>query len=577
MLLALICATTSLTVSPTGAETLEFGTRRHPKFGQIRLQGVREVRGADATTDLALLPWGRTGDANNLLHLSFDEELPVLLRDSAGHYRLDRVSYAPSNDARVGKRAAMFIHRENQIVVRSPQELWPGRGPLNDFTIEFWIKPVHFLRRNVLFRKQALAPILEAQSSAGMEIYLEDGHVHVALMSLFRDMRGRKRSLHLVSKTSVHRGQWQHVVFGFQASLGRAALYMGGLEEEVALARDPAGTWRASFTQLDRSPIVIAESYMGLMDEFRIARGAPRGEEGIRNTVYPSLRYHPVYLNAEQPSGLVVSRVIRLPDERLARRADLRVRGIEPKGAALNFFVRTSDRPFADDTPTGDVPWRLVRSGARLVDFAYWQWKAELRADPLGRASPQLRDVRLEYAPYPRPVPPQEPAVIEGLTGGEHVTLEWLRNPESEVKALGGYIVYYGYRSGEYLGRVQYSVIAGRPQAINYGSINALPLTKAEARLRQRQPRAFLRRFTNRVRLTLTNPLIEENLVIINHVPDGATSPARPRSSGMPLLTRNRSYYFAVAAYYRTRTGMVLESPLSKEVVAVLRPARTER
>ena len=556
---------------------LEFGTRSQPKFGRIRAEGVREVRGADATIDLELLPWGRMGEPNNLLYLSFDAELPVLLRDSAGHYRLETASYAPSSDARVGRRAALFIRRENRIVIRSPQELWPGRGPLNNFTIEFWIKPVHFSRKNVLFRKQALAPILESQSAAGIEIYLQDGRVHVALFSLFRDMRARKRSLHLISRSSVRRGSWQHVVFGYDAGQGRAALYIGGREEEVAFARDEEGTWSAAFSQLDRSPIVIAESYMGLLDEFRIAEGAPRGEEGIRNSVYPSLRYHPVYLNAEQPSGKVVSHVMRLPDGRLARRADLEVRGLEPKGAALNFFVRASNSRFSMDTTARELPWRLVRSKAQLADFTYWQWKAELRADPRGTGSPQLRDVRLTYTPYPRPVPPQGPVVIEGLTRGEQITLEWIRNPESEVKERGGYIVYYGYRPGEYLGRVRLAIANGRPRRINYEPLDQMPLTPAEEKLRKRRPEAFRQRFTNRVRLSLTNALIEENIVVANRVPEGVASPPRPRSAGMPLLTRNRTYYLSVAAYFRTRTGAVLESPLSREVVAVLRPASPER
>ncbi len=569
----------ALLLLPAGAaaDVLEFGTRAHPSFGRVHMEGVREVRGRDATPEWELKPWGHMGDAGNLLYLSFDEEVPALLRDAAGHYRLETAAYAPSDDSRVGRRSALFVRREHRIVVRSPEELWPGRGPLDDFTIEFWLKPVHFSRKNTIFRKQSLEPTLTSQSPAGIEIFIRDGRVHVLLQSVFRDMQGRTRSLQLVSRTQVRRRTWQHVVFGYEAARGRAVLYVGGREERVASARDRAGIWTASFSRLDRSPILIAESYLGLLDEFRIASGVPRGEDSLRNSMYPSLRYNPVHLNARQITGRLTSKVMRLPGERPARRAALQVTGTEPAGSALNFFVRTSNRPFTDRTPASSVPWRLVDSRAHLSDFAYWQWRAELRADPMGDRSPRLQEVRLEYTPYSVPVPPQQPGVVRELTRGERVTIEWTRNPELEVAGSGGYIIYYGYRPGEYLGRLQFVFEDGKARPINFRPIETLPLTPAERRLRARRPDAFARQFTNRIRLVVTNELIEENIVHLNRVPDDVESPPRPRSAGKPLLTRNRTYYVALSAYYRTPTGLVIESPLSKEVVAVLRPARERR
>lgn len=553
------------------AERLEFGTRNQPAFGKLSLTGVRIVRGTDATPDLTLRPSSHSGDPKNLLHLSFDEEVPAQLRDTTGNYRLNRISYYPSADARVGRRAGLFIRKENRLVVRSPQELWPGRDILDDFTIDFWMKPVHFGHRNILFRKRSLSAALEQGRNAGFEIYVQDSRLHVLYRSLFYDLKGRSRSVHLVSRRNIQLREWQHVLVSYTAASGRVALYLGGREEQVALAKDKGGIWQARFGRLDRSPLVIGESYLGLLDEFRISRGAPGTEQDIRNSVYPALRYHPVVLNAEQPMGVAQSAVIALARGRLARKADLMVSTREPRGAALNFYVRSSAKPFTAQTPAHELPWRSVRGRARLMDFAYVQWKAEFRAEPTGEQAPTLRSIRLSYTPYPRPVAPQAPAVVEGLSGSRRIGLEWLANPEPEVRRNGGYIVYYGYKPGEYLGQIRFDLADDRLRPINSVPLEELPLTAREQNLKKQRPRSFQKELTNRVRLVLSNRVIERNLIAAND-PGQSESPKRPTLAGLPLLQTNRTYYVAISAYYKTRSGTVLESKLSKEIIAVLRP-----
>ena len=92
-------------------------------------------------------------------------------------------------------------------------------------------------------------------------------------------------------------------------------------------------------------------------------------------------------------------------------------------------------------------------------------------------------------------------------------------------------------------------------------------LTPEEQRLRRLDPKAFRRRFANRVRFSLDNETIERNLVRARTSRSGALRP----TLNMPFLRSNRTYYFAVSAIYYTPDGIAIQSDLSREVFAVLR------
>ncbi len=545
---------------------------------ELTMKGVHRRNGA-----LALRALSHTGSADNLLHLTFDTPVPMILKDAAGNYRIRRSSYIFSGDGKVGKGSALFNRPENRIIVDSPEELWPGSGPLGDFSLEMWLKPVHFAPRALVFRKTGLQSSLELGLRTGMEIYIQDRMLHFTAHNLFRDAKARPRTIQLRSRTALRGNHWTHVLVSYRESDGKLVLYLNGREERVRFAADGRGIWKAGFGRLDRSPLVIGESYFGQIDEFRIARRFYEGSGRIASSAYSPLKYDYIHDTGNQKIGSVQSNVFMIPNRGLTRSARLGYDARTPAGSAVKLWIRYSTRPFQADTPAAMLPWKFVyRTAKNIPAFSFFQYKAELRADPAGGKTPELRNVALHWTPYQAPVRPRAIRVIAGESReektchlSEQVCLEWFQNPESAVRAEGGYYVYYGPRSGEYTGRLTVRADAmGKLVPIRYR--RELPLTREEERMRRIRPRAFKRRVRGRVRLKVTNALIERNMV--RSMRRAARNPSPGKR--MPFLRNNRTYYFAVAAYYRVavktpdgRTEYrVMESPMSREAVAVPRP-----
>lgn len=544
----------SLTAGLPAAELLEDGTRREPEFQGVLLRGAETFRGRDTTRDIRLRAASYLGDADNILYLDFDAELPALLKDSSGHYRIREASYIPTRDARIGRGAALFNRADNRILIHSPEELWPGPRELSDFTIEMWLKPGHYYNKNLLFEKSSLETGLREGRRKSLEIYIQRERVHVRLENLFADETGADHTLELVSRAKIPLQRWTHLTFSYRVSRNRLAMYLNGREERVVLARPG---WKARFGRIDRTPIVIGGNYSGLLDELRIAGRALSPEDGQNNFT----SYAPIQGatgREYQPGGEVISDVKRLKSGHIARHARLRYLSDLPPGTILKFWVRFSRQRFQRDTPERQLPWyRIDRETDKLPPFSYVQWKAELKADPLGRYSPVLKEVALEYTPFGTPGTPKNLRIVPGLTGNRRVCLEWSANPEESSERIQ-YAVYYGLRPGEYTGRIDLRVQDGRLVPLRLEDLGRLPLSAEERERYGNFPELKSRNLANRIRLMIDNELIVGNI-------------KRSGRDDMPLLKNDRAYYFAVTAYTR-HLQVKQESEHSQEVSTVIKP-----
>lgn len=517
--------------------------------------GTEIFQARDASQDIRLDTISHHGNASNLLYLDFDQPAPQLLRDAAGRYRIKESSYIPSPDVRHGSGAALFNRLENRVVVASPEELWPGTGDSDDFTIEMWIRPIYFYRRNVIFRKMSML----GGERRGLEITIEDGRLVVDAHKLFEDAGGRLHTVRLSSRSGIRTGQWWHVSLTFEAARGLLRLFIDGREERVRTAKDPGGVWRLRFHPLDRSPFIIGESYAGTLDEFRIASRVLSPEDGdLETSLYPRRHVDFETMRARQKMGQVISSVL-LPGGGQVRSGRVRFLGEEPPGTILNFYVRSSNKPFAADAPAvNQLAWQRVDSRGDIKhSFAYFQWKAELLADPDGKLSPILREVLLDFSPLEAPPPPADLRLLKDLSNDRQLVLEWDLSPDTRVNE-GGYYIYYGLRPGEYLGRLKRRRApdgsAERIRALD--DLGRFPVTEEELGLESGREDRLKRQLRNKVRLIVDNDLIQLN------------TEHGPGARRLPFLRENRTYYFAVSAY--DEDGV--ESRLSNEIIATIKP-----
>lgn len=571
--LPVLCALLCVPPAALQAERILAGQTGAENFATIAsMHGTELFAAQDASQDIRLQTVSYHGEPSNLMYLDFDQTVPELLRDQAGRYRVAESNYIFNADARHGAGAALFNRLENRVVIRSPEELWPGTGPSGDFTIEMWLKPIYFYRKNIIFRKLNM---LEGKRR-GLQISFEDDRLYVHGENLFEDAAGRLHSLKLGSRSAVRTDKWVHLSVSFEAANGMLRLFLNGEEENVAPARDASGVWQMRFHPLDRSPIVLAESYAGALDEFRLSKRAlrPGAQQAANTTTYAPLQLDYRNLRGKQRTGSVVSEVLRPashaqtagvgdmhPAGFTARSGRVSYRASEPAGTILNFYVRSSKQPFQRDTSERELPWRrLPRPGDshQLPMFSYFQWRAELQADPTGEHSPVLHELALNFQPLIPPPAPGKLKVVPGLERlGRAAVLEWDQSPDSQVQSPGGgYYIYYGLRPGEYLGRLTRNA-DGQP--IRDGLVPAQQtalLNAGEQLISRSRPDELRRALRNRLRIRIDNDLIQTN------------TPQNPQSPRLPFLYPNRVYYFAVSAY----DSAGAESPLSNEVIVTIRP-----
>lgn len=513
------------------ARDMNFGTRETPSFGDLRHNGTEVIQARDASQDIRLAPVTYAGDPHNVLYLDFDDDLSGQLHDAAGNYRIAAADYIPSRQARIGAGAALFQEASHRILVASPDELWPGQGKLGDFTMEFWMKPLHFHRQSRIFRKTGMI----SGRKRGLEVLLDEAVPRIVFWNLFEDADGGAHTIELVGRAGLARGEWTHIVLSYHAGTGRIALFRDGREERSVYARSKKELWHASFHDLDRSPITLADNYLGLLDDFRITDQAVMTPLDVDPWPYKKA--------GRDGAGSVTSAVTSYGPQ---TGGWIAYQAAQPPGTSVEVLVRYADRPFTRESSTPQ--WKRVTGKMELSAFRYLQWKAELRPDPEGRVTPVLENVEITTIPAVVPSAPGSLRVVAELSHDREVVLEWVRSPETSVRERGGYAVYFGEKTGDYHGHVRLPASSVKP---------ALELlTPAERTERATRKAAVERRLSGLVRVVITNSLIERAM-------------AADRRVRMPLLQLYTPMYFAVAAY---SDGERLESGLSKEVFLVPRP-----
>ena len=429
--------------NPLWGELWVLGSRKYD-FGQIKLSGLIEAfRSGDSTQDIRLKTTTYHHSNNNLAYLDFEEATPTELREQSGRLSVQKSLYFISEDARKGKQAALFNGPDHGVQLEAGQEFGNAQKAAQDFTIEMWIKPVFLFRNTILFEKTSFS----GGRKSSLKIGIQKHRLFVDLQNLFQDSKGKIYSIRLDSIEKVKTAKWQHLSFSYQAAQGRLGLYFNGREQEVVYAGNRKENYQMQFPSLDSAPLILAKAFTGLIDEFRIASGALSPQKGDLHIS----RYEPLKVNFETQSGTqksaqVRSELLHFPKKQIARFAQISYEAEEPQGTSLNLYVRHSRKRFAPEAPS--PPWqRIEQSELSLPAFRYFQWRASLRSDPLGKATPVLKSIAVNYAPARPPPVPQGLHIVASLTKELQICLEWERSPTQEQGSLGsGYYIYYGLR-----------------------------------------------------------------------------------------------------------------------------------
>ncbi|MBE7438919.1 MAG: hypothetical protein HS115_10725 [Spirochaetales bacterium] len=507
--------------SLSASKQLENGSTVSPTFQNLEHQGTEIFRSQDNTEDIRLSRSLSGQKADELLDLDFETEHPATLRDEAGRFQIRQSSYIRSADARMGHAAALFSRKEHRIVIDSPAQVWPFSGSLQSFSVQMWIKPLHFFARSSLFKRELPDLAFRQGRDRRFELYIKNEILVADFQNVFQ-IDDRPVPVLLTSRSKIPIGRWTHVTASYDETNGTVSLFINGEEHQVE--KLPIGA-RAFISERDRSPIVLCENYSGLMDELNLSRGTPLPQ----SSSYGQL--HMEHNRPVQAEGIARSSVEKLPE--VAERARISYRSEVPEGSVLQVYFRSSLRPFDSDTKENLLPWKIFydRTGP-LQPFQYYQWKAVFKADAKGKQSPVLKSVFLSYDPARAPDPVQDLRLVPGFSRDEQVCLEWSLLPETEGAVR--YEIYYGYHPDEMVGLIASMRREGLPAPIVRLNATLLPQNEEDKRQRDRirDPSLFL---YNKMRLIIDNNLLSMNM-------------ARNRQRSMPFLENGRVVYFKVVA-----------------------------
>jgi hypothetical protein len=465
--------------------------------------------GAGSGAPLGRNPADRNAEAPDL-YLSFDEKSPDQFGAPGGRYSVTAgaagalLSVAGPEWARQGEGAAFFsaMTRPQQaqgnaqspgdapakgragplvIVPDDPAALFAAGRRIRDFSLEFWLYPLHMENgEQILAWSSSLPRIRGGYYFQHIRCSALKNRLTWNFGDFFISPGGEEtRGVTLNGLNTVVPKLWSHHLIRFDADSGLLEYLVNGSTEAVTYVTDTGAEGGEVYTPVSgqEGAFVLGRGYTGLLDEFRIYSryaGGPGGEFGLEGDIR---KYPPAGGRVETRAfdlGPESGAVLRL--EALGGRISLggnsrlndyagEKRLAFADDSAIQFFIRTGDNPYR----WAESDWRAVEAGIPLgPEFRgrYVQVAAHLYPGAGGETSPYLEELRIVYRPNEIPPPPSRLSA-QARDGG--VELSW-HGPAGGRP--DGYLVYYGAARGEYFG----TGVPQGPSPINVGNRTSLRL-----------------------------------------------------------------------------------------------------
>ncbi len=372
------------------------------------------------------------------LSLSFDEESVV---EETRNYEVvsSRLLHVGAKKARRGEGAALCNTAGAGLVLRGKDgSLFATPGATGSFLIEFWLYPAVTENGSVLFQWRSSRMGTSGSVYQYVRSSIFRNHVEWNFSNVWFTSRGAPVEISLAGKKNLIPNQWSHHELSYDQDSGLLEYRVDGSTEDLkyvtATGHERGDVYSAVFGA--PADVEIAPRFSGLIDEFTISRraGAPGtlGRSRVTLGKFPSgggrFEVMPFDTGGEESTLKSLSAVATCPAE-----------------TGVAYFVRAGDNCYEW---TADYPaWIPVRSGESLsgITGRYLQVAGELYTDGLGRSTPTVTSVTLQYE---KDTPPWPPARVFAEAKDGAVQLSWPASIDVDAR---GYLVYYGERPGEYL------------------------------------------------------------------------------------------------------------------------------
>ncbi len=388
------------------------------RYGNDSLQLVTSTQQTDDSTDLLL---------------TFDGKK---VQDSTGHYEVVSNGLMYTSDAVRGKGAAVSRGDGFGIALKGDRtSMFGGQGRAGSFKIEFWLSPSLAENGETVFNWRSSFNSRSYSKYQMISATFFSSHLRWKFNNIFSGYECDEVVLDGIS--TVVPKKWSRHTLSFDEETGALEYCVDGRTEAILFVTE-SGHENATVCEANlgvAAKIEICPEYTGKIDNFRIDRklnesnGLFTGNEkfkidGGRFKTKPILVSHSAVLDE-------ISADMNLPSQ-----------------TEVRFYVRSGDNCYEWDENT--PAWKEVVPGEKIsgVQGLYFQLLAELLPDGGGANTPSVSEITLSYTEQDDPLPP---FTIYAEPGDGCVRLSWSNSVDNSA---GGYYVYYGNRSGEYLGVV---------------------------------------------------------------------------------------------------------------------------
>ncbi|MCL2214460.1 MAG: fibronectin type III domain-containing protein [Treponema sp.] len=388
------------------------------------------------------------------MSVSFDESEPGLFRDAAGNYRVSAASGTASLDrtyAREGIGAVLFESSPVSIAPNSRSALFAPGNSIGDFTIEFWVYPLHMENGERILSWTAYHLGSSGNSVQRVSCFSSRNRFTWSFDNFFAVGNGLSyKSIELSGNTPIIPGTWSHHLVRFDAVTGMVEYLVDGRAESIVYATPTGRESSEVYTPVIGSSgaFLLGERFSGLMDELRIYSAFVHRQ---------SVQKYPVSGGRMETAAIDLgdnlSSVIRID----AAGGSTSIRGASvynefrengrfrfSDDSEMNFFIRTSDNPYLLNSSR----WAVFTPGLPITGITgrYVQIAVDFYPSADGESSPYLDELRIVYLPGEPPLPPRN---LTAVAGDGTVSLHWRHSPGISVT---GYLVYYSAVRGELFG-----------------------------------------------------------------------------------------------------------------------------
>ncbi len=380
------------------------------------------------------------------------------LRDEMGNYTVEENHLVSSEKYVRGKGSALSRGEGVGLTLRGSSRALFGRtGLMGSFTIEFWLNPSIAENGEEVFSWRSSRTVGSNLKYQMISAGFFNNHLEWKFTNIFEGYSSSE--VELLGYTPIIPDDWTRHTLSFNEESGLLEYCVDGKTEAICYITTTGhenGTVCHPVLGV-RSSIEICPRYTGYIDDFRIEKTS---FEKTADKLYTSgNETYRVDGGSFVTKPILVSNAASLDKVHALMNV--------PAQTEIRLYVRSGDNCFGwtDSYPQ----WKEIFSDEALsgVTGQYFQLYAELLPDGGGTKSPSITELDLYLTEQPLPL---APFTVKAVPGNGSVTLTWSYSLDDTA---GGYYVYYGNKSGEYLGR---QAVEG-PSPIKVGNTTSLTLT----------------------------------------------------------------------------------------------------